>query len=248
MLKVIGGKRYDTERAERMATHEQPDPGDVTYYAETLYRKRTGEYFLHGEGNSLSRYASNLGGGSWGSGSAIVPMPLEDAMRWAEERLTGEQYESIFGAIDDTETMVKTTLVLSAMTHDKLKRAALEAGASMSDYVTQLLGQPSAEAGRRRSEMKYMDIVSHYHSEYLAGDAINDGGAVEHLDGDNVPYVSSSPNDFVLVTSDMGAVYCQYDPQPILVGVYLPSELLGAEGFSDEFVAWMRGLSAGSRL
>ena len=53
MNKVINGKRYDTDKAEQIAQSDNGCyVGDLDYYCETLYRKRTGEFFLHSEGGA----------------------------------------------------------------------------------------------------------------------------------------------------------------------------------------------------
>ena len=61
MKKVINGRRYDTEGAMRLAGYRYGMPRDLGYWEETLYRKRTGEFFLHGEGGPASKYAESIG-------------------------------------------------------------------------------------------------------------------------------------------------------------------------------------------
>ena len=51
MKQIINGKKYDTETAERLACEDAGLPvNDFAYWCEELYRKKTGEFFLHGEG------------------------------------------------------------------------------------------------------------------------------------------------------------------------------------------------------
>jgi hypothetical protein len=55
MRKIIDGKLYDTDKAKRVGGPWSPagfGPGDFDWCEEALYRKRTGEYFLHGEGGT----------------------------------------------------------------------------------------------------------------------------------------------------------------------------------------------------
>ena len=48
MKKIINGKLYDTDTAKEVfAISCGNGPSDFHYYAEQLYRKRTGEYFLY---------------------------------------------------------------------------------------------------------------------------------------------------------------------------------------------------------
>ena len=58
MKKIIRGRQYDTEKAQRIGSWDNGHSGnDLDYTAETLYRKRPGEYFLEGCGGARSRYA-----------------------------------------------------------------------------------------------------------------------------------------------------------------------------------------------
>ena len=65
MRKIINGRKYDTETAECVGEMASTyNFNDGYYYWEELYRKRTGEFFLHGAGNGLSPYAQSVGMGS----------------------------------------------------------------------------------------------------------------------------------------------------------------------------------------
>lgn len=58
MKKIINGKVYDTETAKILGTWSSPVfVTDFSYYTETLHQKRTGEFFLFGEGGPMSKYA-----------------------------------------------------------------------------------------------------------------------------------------------------------------------------------------------
>ena len=45
MKKIINGKTYNTETAKEISEWSEGVYRDFTYIGETLYRKRTGEYF-----------------------------------------------------------------------------------------------------------------------------------------------------------------------------------------------------------
>lgn len=101
MKKIINGKKYDTETATKI--HEWWNGlacNDFRSKTEALYKKKTGEYFLHGEGGAMTRYAQSNGNTSWG-GSAIVPLTLEEAKTWAENQMNADDYESIFGEVTE---------------------------------------------------------------------------------------------------------------------------------------------------
>lgn len=52
---------------------------DFRYVEETLYRKRTGEFFLFGQGGPASKYAVSTGLNSWSGGSKIIPLSVAEA-------------------------------------------------------------------------------------------------------------------------------------------------------------------------
>ena len=88
MKKIIRGRTYNTEKAQRIGSwNNGHGGGDLDYMVETLYRKRTGEYFLEGCGGARSRYAE-IDGNMMASGCRIVPLSFDQARNWAEEHLT----------------------------------------------------------------------------------------------------------------------------------------------------------------
>ena len=90
--KVIDGKMYDTRTAKAVYEYENEEDGMSPWYRETLYRKRTGEYFLYGESYDGScRYCGGL----------IMPYTLDAAMLWAELHCDGDEYEEIFGEVEE---------------------------------------------------------------------------------------------------------------------------------------------------
>ena len=97
MKKVINGKLYNTESAHCVGMNQYSYPGDFNYWCEELYKKKTGEYFLYGEGGAASRYRERVDANSYSSGSTIIPLDEEEAMRWAEEYLDSDKYIAEFG-------------------------------------------------------------------------------------------------------------------------------------------------------
>ena len=98
---IINGKKYDTETAKELANDSFLYPGDFRYWSETLYQKRNGEYFLHGEGGPLSQYARFVGMTARTNGEKIIPFTIEEAMQWAEKHLEGNEFEKIFGEVEE---------------------------------------------------------------------------------------------------------------------------------------------------
>lgn len=101
MKKIINGKKYDTGTAKKVGYWENHNQcTDFSWYSESLYLKKTGEFFLHGEGNASSKYGEDYGR-MLCSGEQIIPLAEEEACMWAEEHLTGDQYEEIFGEVEE---------------------------------------------------------------------------------------------------------------------------------------------------
>lgn len=102
MKKIINGKKYNTETAKRLGYWENEySTSDFGHVEETLYRKRTGEFFLYGEGGAATSYARQDENGDWVYGEAITPMTEKEAKKWAERHLTPDEYIEIFGEVEE---------------------------------------------------------------------------------------------------------------------------------------------------
>lgn len=100
MKKIINGRKYDTTTATEIGSWDNGLYLDFCYCAETLYRKKTGEFFIHGEGGPSSKYCS-YDGNMCKSGENIVPLTESDAREWVERHLTADEYEAIFGEVEE---------------------------------------------------------------------------------------------------------------------------------------------------
>lgn len=139
MKKIINNKRYDTETAKRLGEDDAPcSVSDFNYWRETLYQKRTGEFFLHGEGHGMSRYAERYVDG-WGWGEKIIPLSFEKARDWAEKHLEADEYEEIFGPVEEDDSKKLISLSLPTTAVETLKRLAAESGKSQSEIVTEMI-------------------------------------------------------------------------------------------------------------
>lgn len=140
MKKVIDGRLYSTDTAKMVGEYQSREGrSSFSYYEEQLYQKRTGEFFLYGYGHAASPYSERIDRSTRGPGSKIVPLTFEEAKRWAEEKLCADEYEKIFGIEDLDEKRVAINLSLSASDAAALKRAAQEAGMTVSAYVADRL-------------------------------------------------------------------------------------------------------------
>lgn len=141
MKKIIDNKLYNTETATNLGGWSNGLPqSDFSYAAETLYRKKTGEFFLYGKGGPQTRYCSRCGD-SWGYGEAIIPMKFEKAQKWAEEKLDADEYEKIFGEISEDGGKSVLTLYISTEVAEKTRREASKNGMSLSAYAESLLNK-----------------------------------------------------------------------------------------------------------
>jgi len=95
--KVINGKTYNTETADLIETASYKYPSDFEWFKESLYRKKTSEFFLDGEGGGLSKYAEEGTTGGWTYGSKFIPLTEKEAQAWVEEHSDVELYEELFG-------------------------------------------------------------------------------------------------------------------------------------------------------
>ena len=104
MRKVIEGKRYDTDAAEKIGSDSFSNYGDLTYWSEEIYRTKKGNWFLAGEGGALTRYARGVGQNEVGGGSAIIPLTRGKALAWLEAHAPASE---AFEPDEDDEIMGK---------------------------------------------------------------------------------------------------------------------------------------------
>lgn len=140
MKKIINNKVYDTRTAECVGEWSNGCyTNDFNYCSEDLYRKRTGEFFLHGDGGAMSKYAVSSGNGNWGGGEKIIPLTYDAAQEWAQEHLSGEEYEAIFGEVVEDESRSSVTVYMSTAAIERAKRAASQSAMSLSAYIESLI-------------------------------------------------------------------------------------------------------------
>lgn len=144
MKKIINNLVYNTKTAREVATSER-NPGQFSYVSETLYRKKTGEYFLYGEGGPESKYSKPSGQNSWVGGEKIIPLTYEEALKWSEDNLDADDYIEEFGDPGEGEEMeydeVRFTLTLPGEVHRKLQQQQSQTGETMAAIVAQILDE-----------------------------------------------------------------------------------------------------------
>lgn len=136
MKKIINKRKYNTDTAREVGRWSSDDMSSYSWYMETLYRKRNGEYFLHGEGYAASPYRRRSGG-MWAAGEDIVPLEAKEAHEWAEDHLTVEEYEAEWGEPGDEEVLISARISLAAKR--ALEAEAMRTGEQQQAIIDRLL-------------------------------------------------------------------------------------------------------------
>lgn len=139
MYRVINGKRYNTETAEKVAEDSYGARGDFSHWTETLYQKSTGEFFLYGEGGPMSKYSEYVEPNARGGGEKIIPLSLNEAQAWVEKHTDGNTYDEIFGTDGETGDKVSVTIRLTESAAKKIKLRAASEGKSISSTLEDLI-------------------------------------------------------------------------------------------------------------
>ena len=140
MKKIIYGKLYDTEKAKEIGHWaNMGNRRDFRQMEETLYRKRTGEYFLHGEGGPMTKYAVALDDNNWSGGEKIIPMSAEKARAWGEEHLEADEYAEIFGMPDEGEDKAALCIQINAGLLARVRAVAADNKKTLTACVEDLI-------------------------------------------------------------------------------------------------------------
>lgn len=117
MKKYIKGKVYDTNTAKKLGYVKNMDDRENDYYQiEVLYQKKTGEFFIWGSSGGCGDYAE-MNAGVTTQGTKVVPITDEHAEKWVLENLSGEEYDDIFGELEEVERQQKITIKIDPSVH-----------------------------------------------------------------------------------------------------------------------------------
>jgi hypothetical protein len=124
MKKIINGKMYNTETAKKIGYDNDNPTGN---WAETLYQKRTGEFFIQ----------------HWDiwNGDCITPISFKDAQKWLEDHGSAEQYAAVFGEPNEDAEDVLLGIRVTAAAAAKLKLKAAETGKTQSAILNELISK-----------------------------------------------------------------------------------------------------------
>lgn len=135
MKKIIKNRMYDTDTARYVGRWDNDCyTTDFDYCAETLYQKRTGEYFIEGEGGARSKYSVADGNG-WCGSTQLVPVSYDTARQWAEEHLSADEYIAEFGEPAEDEGTYAVRVDLSAAAKAKLDEMRSRDGLTLAQAI-----------------------------------------------------------------------------------------------------------------
>ena len=140
MKKIINNKVYNSDTAKLIGARRCDDPGMSAYgfKTETLYQKKTGEFFLLGIGGPDGKYATHNRRGWTAESARIVPVQYDEAREWAEAALPPEEYAQHFGelAMDEDRTEWMTISVPASIAR-RIRMEAQRTGSTISGTIAQ---------------------------------------------------------------------------------------------------------------
>ena len=89
MQRIIDGLCYDTTKATAVASYCFSQKGEPDYCEETLYRTKSGRYFLHCMGSAECEWGWQLQYIISGDGEGLAEMDLGYVLLWLEIRGKG---------------------------------------------------------------------------------------------------------------------------------------------------------------
>ena len=102
MIRIVNGKRYNTETAEHLCNISCGgySRSDFAYDDTDLYVTKNGNFFIAGEGGPRSRWARSVGNSGHSGGSGLRPLDKDDARALLEQYGSSEQVEAHFPVVD----------------------------------------------------------------------------------------------------------------------------------------------------
>lgn len=132
MNRIIKGKRYNTETAQRVFVSESPEPSGSEYWErETLYRKRSGEFFLVTERAEASPQPTD----------ELRPLRPDEAEAWAEAYMPAAETEALFGGVPADSSRGTLCITLPKNTISILRLAAQMEQMTLSAYIESIINR-----------------------------------------------------------------------------------------------------------
>jgi hypothetical protein len=101
MIKIINGKRYNTDTATLIGEEWNGCArNDFNFLLEKLYRTKSGQYFLFGESGANGKYSRSCGTNSYCGGEEITLMSDIQAQKWLEQYNLTNELETNFAIVE----------------------------------------------------------------------------------------------------------------------------------------------------
>ena len=131
---------YCTESAKLVGVYYSSyAKNDFYYFEEELYQKRTGEFFLYGQGNAASKYSRSCGMNEWCGSEKIIPLSYEAAQKWAEEKLNTDDYIKIFGEPEENNDYTTINFRIPYTIAEYLKKEASRRNWTQTELLIRLI-------------------------------------------------------------------------------------------------------------
>jgi hypothetical protein len=97
MIKIIDGKRYNTDTATEIADYGNGlGTSDFRNIWEVLYLTPKGAWFMKYSGGAMTRYSESCGNNSWCGSKGIRALSADEAFEWLQEHDETEALEKYF--------------------------------------------------------------------------------------------------------------------------------------------------------
>ena len=101
MNKIVNDKLYDTGNALYIGSYSCGGPSDIHWCRVSLYKTKTGEFFLYHESASTKQFQRDASMNAWCGTKSITPLSMAHAKHWAGSYLSVDEYVKAFGAIKE---------------------------------------------------------------------------------------------------------------------------------------------------
>lgn len=112
---------------------------DFEWEKESLCRKKNGKFFLYGEGEPASPYATDHDTarkpGPWSEGEDIIPFTTDQAKQWAEKKLDPDKYEKIFGKVPEDNEVITEEVQFDRDDWEKVHKIAEKKGLAVDKLI-----------------------------------------------------------------------------------------------------------------
>lgn len=96
MIKIIDGKRYNTDTAEEILAWTNGKFGNFEYREKTLYRTKKGNWFIYHYGGPMTDMAISAEFNSWSGSEDIEAISEKEVLKFLEEYNGYEALEKFF--------------------------------------------------------------------------------------------------------------------------------------------------------